>query len=107
RKRTFRLNHPEFRRMPCCVGILRPESGTESVNIAECLSISLAVQLAADRQICLFSEEILAEIHFAFFIQRRILWIQSRHPEHFSRAFTVASRNKRSVYIDKASLLEK
>ena len=39
----LRLYHPELRRMSRRIRVLRAESRSESVNIAECLGISLAV----------------------------------------------------------------
>ena len=58
-KCDFRLDHPELGGMTCGVGILRTECRSECVNVAECLCISLSVQLSAYGKVCLLSEEIL------------------------------------------------
>ena len=58
-KRTLRLDHPELSCMAGSVGILSTEGRSECVDIAECLCISLSVQLSAYGKVCLLSEEIL------------------------------------------------
>ncbi len=59
RKCDLRLNHPELRRMARRVGILRAESGTEGIDVAESLGESLAVQLAGYGQVRGLAKEIL------------------------------------------------
>ena len=58
-KSDFRLDHPELSRMAGCVGILSTECWSECVNVAECHSKCLAIQLTADSQVRWFAEEIL------------------------------------------------
>ena len=107
REAHLRLDHPELRRMTGGVGIFRPEGGAEGINVAEGKGIGFRVKLSAHRQVGGLSEEILAVVHLSVLCLRDIFQIQRGHLEHFSRALTVASRDQRSMHIDKASFLEK
>ena len=50
-KGNFRLDHPEFRQMTGSVGVFRPESWAESVNIRQATSIVLTIELTRDGQV--------------------------------------------------------
>jgi hypothetical protein len=48
-KGHFRLNHPEFRQVPCGVGVFRSEGGAKGVDLAQCHGAKFSFQLPADR----------------------------------------------------------
>ena len=103
---TLWLDHPELSCMTCGVGVLCTECRSECVYIAECLCKGLAVQLTAYCQVGLLAEEVLGIIDVSLLIGRDVIQIHSRNLEHLSSTLTVASCDKRCVYIDKSSLLE-
>ncbi len=101
------LDHPELRRMPGRVGILRPEGGTEGVDFVEGHGEGLAVELAGNRQVCGPSEKVLRIINASVGILRRICRVNRRDPEHLAGALCVRPCNQGRMNIDKVPLLEK
>ena len=100
------LDHPELSRMAGRVGLLRAESGTEGIDIAESKRESLDVKLAADRQVSRLTKEILGIIDLAVLCERELVQRQGRYLEHLACAFCVTARDDGGVHIDEASLHE-
>ena len=107
RESQLGLDHPELCRMTGGVGILCAEGRSKCIHVAECAGKRLHVQLAADGQIRLFSEEILAVVHFAVLGLRHVVQIQCRHLEHLARTLAVTACNQGCMHVNKISLLEK
>ena len=61
-KGHFGLDHPELTRVTGRVGILRAKGWSESVDIGQGTSKDLCSELAADREIGRFPQEILAVV---------------------------------------------
>ena len=106
RKRHLRLDHPEFGRMAGRVGLLRAESGSECIYIAESEREGLDVQLTADCQVGGLSEEILGVVYLAVLGERKLVQRKGCNLEHLACAFRVTARDNGGVHIDEASLHE-
>ncbi len=106
RKGNFRLNHPEFRRVAGCVGVLGAERRSEGIYTAECLRKRLHINLSGNRQLGCLLEEILCIVNPAFLRFRDIGKIQGCYGEHLAGAFRIGSGNQRRVYIYEVTLLE-
>src|SRR5699024_6379670 len=106
-KSDLRLDHPELGGMSCRIGILRPESRSEGVYVAESKGKGLRLQLPADGETCLLAEELSAVIDLAVFCLWQIFHVQRGHPEHLAGAFTVTAGDDRRVNIDEVIVLEK
>ena len=105
-KCTLWLDHPELSSMTCGVGVLCTEGRSEGVDVAECLCISLAVELSAYSEVCLLAKEVLAVVYSSVLVQRRVLHIQCGYLEHLSCTLTVASCDQWCMNVNKSSLLE-
>ena len=92
--------------MTCGVRVFCTECRSECVNVAECLRVSLTVQLSTYRKVCLFSEEILGIIHASVCVLRYVVQIHGCHLEHLSCTLTVTSCDQRCMYIYESSFLE-
>ena len=92
--------------MTCRVRILCTECRSKCINVAECLCISLSIQLATYGKACLLAKEILCVIYFAVISLRHIVHIQCSYLEHLTCALTVTCCDQWCVNIYKSSLLE-
>ena len=81
----FRLDHPEFGKMPAGVGVLGAERRPERVDLGEREAVGLDVELARHRQERLAAEEILGEIDPALRRARQVGEIERRDPEQRTR----------------------
>ena len=89
------------------VGVLRAESRSECVHIAERLRERLNIQLAGDCHIDRFAEEILRVVYLPVLRHRNFVERQGRDLEHLACAFRIGSRYDRGMDIHKVALLEK
>ncbi|OQA09707.1 MAG: hypothetical protein BWY65_00991 [Firmicutes bacterium ADurb.Bin373] len=89
------------------IGILGAECGAEGIDFVKRHAVCFRFQLAADRQVCFFAEEIFGEVNDAFFITHDSVKIQGGYPEHISCAFRVTAGDDGGVYVDKAVFLKK
>ena len=64
------FDHPELSRVTGRIGILGAECGAEGIDFVKRHAVCFRFQLAADRQVCFFAEEIFGEVNDAFFITR-------------------------------------
>ena len=105
-ERHLRLDHPELREMPWSVGVLSPESRTESVDLADGRRSKLTLKLSAHGKARLLSEEVLAEINFPVLFLGNVLKIESRDLEHVSRSLCVRFCDKRCVEVNESLVVE-
>ncbi len=103
----FRLEHPEFRRMPGRIAILGPEGGAKRIDIFEGQGKGFGFQLPAHRQVGLAGEKVPAIVHPSVGSQGQLLGLQHRHLEGLTGAFGIAGGYYRGVHIDKSLVLEK
>ena len=93
--------------MTCGVGVLCTEGRSEGVDVAECLCISLAVELSAYSEVGLLAKEVLAVVYSSVLVSAAdVLHIQCGYLEHLSCTLTVASCDQRCMNVNKSSLLE-
>ena len=103
----LRLDHPELGSVALGVGIFGAEGRAEGINRVEGQAKAFDVQLAADGQVGLLAEEILAEIDHFLFIPGRVFQVQGGDAEHLPGAFAVAAGDDRRVHVDEVAFLEK
>ncbi len=99
------FDHPEFGEVAGGVGVFRAERGPEGVYPRKGLAVSLDVELARDREIGSFAEEILLVIDgLAGFRER--LEVEGRDLEHRARAFGVARGDDGRMDVVETALLK-
>ncbi len=100
------LDHPELGGMARGVGVLGTERGAEGVDVAEGHGEVLGVELAGHGQRGGGAEEVLAEVHVAVLVQRRVGRVDGGDVEHLAGALAVARGDDGGVHVDEAAVLE-
>ena len=104
RKCNLRFNMPEFRNMTRCIRVFRSEARSECVNLSECHSGNLSLELSRNGKPCGFAEKVVCIILLGTLVLVGIAY--GCYLEHLSGTFTVTARDKRSVYVYITSVLE-
>ena len=92
--------------MSLCIGILSTESGTEGVDITKGLGKGFTVKLSGNGKTGFLSKEVLMVIGLSVNLGK-LFQGESSYLKHFSGTFRIRCGNNRSMYINKASFLEK
>ncbi len=93
--------------MSSCIGVLRPEGGTEGVYVAQGTRVTLGFELPADSEKCGFAEEVLAVVDLPPTGPGWRSRVESRDPEHVAGPFGIVPGDDRRVQIQEATILVK
>ena len=88
------------------VGVLGAEGRAEGVHVAKGHGEVLGVELAGHGKRGGGAEEVLAEVHVAVIVQRRVDRVDGGDVEHLAGALAVARGDDGGVHVDEAAILE-
>ena len=100
------LDHPELGGMTRGVGVLGAEGRAEGVHVAKGHGEVLGVELAGHGKRGGGAEEVLAEVHVAVIVQRRVGRVDGGDVEHLAGALAVVRGDDGGVHVDEATVLE-
>src|SRR5258708_19134090 len=87
------------------IRVLRPEAGTERVDLGQRLAVALDVQLPGDGEVAQTAQQLLVEVDLAVGRVWQLLEVEGRHGECLSRPLGVAAGDDRGVNPEEAVLV--
>ena len=105
-KRHLWLNHPELCQVARSVAVLSTESRTEGIDLTQCHSSQLTLQLTRYGQTSLFAEEIVTIVDLTLLVLLEVVEVFGSHLEHLSCTLAVTSGDDWGVEIEESVLME-
>ena len=100
------FDHPKLCQVAWSIAVLCTEGRTKGIDLTECHSCQLALQLTRHGKTGLLAEEVVGVVDLALIVFFEVVEVFGCHLEHLSCTFTVRSGNDWSMEIEETVLVE-